>query len=144
MKKFRLSDTFQNPVLMAAAIVVFTIVLQLLFFLLKPLIPDLIDERSAYVVTVAMLLFYILFNAISTFGSDDLAKNWSQSIMGIALLGAVGFGISYLVSGKSINELAGFRDIVLIVLIGFFALKIIATSIKGIVLYTKRLDSERK
>ncbi len=144
MKQFSIKDTYTHPVKMAIVVVVLMLFCQLLFVLIKPLIPNLIDERSPHVVTIAMLLFYILFNSISTFSSKSLARHWGRSMYGLMLIGGLGYLIAYLISGKSLRELDGFRDIIIIVLIGFFALKSIATSIKGIVLFTKYRDSLKK
>lgn len=136
------SRWYADPLKMAGAVLVILLACQLLVAVLKPLVPDLIDERSAWVVTVAMMLFYILFNSISTFSAADLVRNWSRSIYGIAALAIVGFLISYLISGKWFTDLQGFNDILMIVFIGFMVLKCIATSIKGIVLYTKYRDAQ--
>jgi|GEM_PF-4022446 len=141
MKRFNITDTYDHPVKMAIAVVAVLLACQLFIFLLQPLMPALIDERSAWVVTVAMLLFYILFNCISTFNTKSVTRHWNLSIYGLALLGTIGYIISFLISGKSIRELSGFRDIILIVLIGFFVLKTIATTIKAIVVLTKKRDS---
>lgn len=133
---------YLDPLKMAGGVLIILILCQLFVFLVKPLVPDLIDERSAWVVTAAMLLFYILFNSISTFAAPSLIRNWSRSIYGMGGLSAIGFLISYLLSGKGISDMPGFNEVLMIVFIGFIVLKSIATSIKGIVLFIKQRDAK--
>ncbi len=144
MKKIRISDMYRNPIIMAVGVIILLCFCQLLFLLLGPLLSELIDERSPWVVSVAMMLFYILFNSISTFSSDKLIENWGRSIYGFMLLAGVGYLLAWLISGKTLTDLDGFKDIILIVLIGFMVLKTIATTIMLIVLFTKKRDAEKK
>lgn len=144
MKNFSFKELYHNPIKMALAVVVLLAFIQLLFYLLTPLLTGLIDENSPWVVSVAMMLFYVLFNSISTFANDDLAQNWSRSLYGFGLLGAISFFSAWLISGKTLSDMSGFRDIILIVVIGFVTLRTIATTIMIVVLFTKMKDANKK
>ena len=144
MKKLSFNEIYQNPIKMALAVVILLVIFQLLFFLLTPFLTGLIDENSPWVVSVAMMLFYVLFNSISTFADDNLMRNWSRSIYGFGILGAISFLAAWLISGKALSDMAGFRDIILIVIIGFVTLRTIATTIMIVVLFTKMKDSNKK
>ena len=144
MKDNKLNSVYTDPLKMAIVVVVLMLLAQGLFALLAPLTPELIDERSPWVVSVALMLFYVLFNSISTFANDKLMNNWTRSLYGFLLLGVSGYLMSWLISGKKLTELAGFQDIILIVVIGFIVLKSIATSIMVVVLFTRYRDSQRK
>ena len=144
MKSNNFNKVYADPLVMALVVVGLMVFAQLLFMLLAPLSSELIDDHSPWVVSVALMLFYVLFNSISTFANDNLVWNWSRSLYGFLLLGVIGYLMSWAISGKSLNELAGFRDIILIVVIGFVVLKTIATSIMIVVLITRQKDSEKK
>jgi hypothetical protein len=144
MKKISFNDIYHDPIKMALAVVGLLVLCQILFFALSPLLSELIDENSAWVVSVAMMLFYVLFNSISTFADDNLTRNWSRSIYGFGILGAAAYLLAWLISGKALGELDGFRDIILIVIIGFVTLRTIATTIMIVVLFTKMKDANKK
>lgn len=144
MKESRLTGVYHNPIKMAIAVVALLLLCQLLFAVIEPLMDELIDERSPWVVTVAMMFFFILFNAVSTFTDSNLVRHWGRSIYGFMILGAAGYLSSWLISGKRPGELEGFTDIILIVFIGFIVLRSIASTIMVVVLFTRQRDAKKR
>ena len=144
MKDRRFRTVYKDPIKMALVVCGLLVFCQLLFLLIKPLMTALIDESSPWVVSVAMMLFFVLFNSISTFISDNLGWNWGRSIYGFLILGAAGYLLAWLISGRSMNELPGLRDLVMIVVIGFIVLKSIATTMMMIMLFIKKRDAQKE
>ena len=137
--QFLVSDPFH----MAIGVAVLSIPFQLLFLILKPMAPAMLDQQTPWVIAVAMLLFYIIFNAIATFSTKSIAKNWIRSIYGFGALAFFSFIIAQLLSGLKLKDIPEFKWIIILMILGFFILKAIATLIIEVVLYTKRKDKEQ-
>lgn len=144
MKEHRLKAIYTDPIKMALVVCGLLIFCQVLFLLLTPLLTELIDESSPWVVSVAMMLFFVLTNSVSTFIADNLSWNWGRSVYGFIILGAVGYLLAWVISGKSIGELDGLRDLVMIAVIGFLVLKSIATTIMIIMLFIQKRDAQKE
>lgn len=132
-----------DPLSMALVIVVVLFIIQGLVLLLRPMLTELMDQGSSWMVSMAMILVFIMFNAISTFVTKELVWHWSRSIYGLLLLGVIGSGLAWLISGKSLYEIQGLSDIMLLLFIGFMTLKTITTTINKVVAFTQRRDEEK-
>jgi hypothetical protein len=128
---------------MAIGVAALSIFIQLLFLLLKPMAPLLLDHQTAWVIAAAILLFYTIFNSITTIYSANIGRNWLRSIYGFVSLACFSFLLAQLMSGLRLKEIPDFKSVIFMIVIGFLILKSIATLIHEVVLYTKRKDAEK-
>ena len=132
----------KDPLWQAMAVAAVLVIMQVFVFFMTPLLQDLITPESPWVVTIAMLLLFMLFNAVSTFTAKDLVWHWSRSIYGLVGVGALGYLLSWMISGLTLKDMDGFVDLFLIVVIGFMTLKTIATTISALIAFIKRKDEQ--
>jgi drug/metabolite transporter (DMT)-like permease len=96
------------------------------------------DRLFPWTVATGLLLFFGLFNSLSSLQSDSFAKYWGVSMYSYLGL-AVAFGLAaWLSSGVPIGEAESYKFIYLVVTFGFLVFLSMVNLMKNIVNFAER------
>lgn len=130
-------ETPRNQALLAAAL----ILILTLFDLMMPHQNNLLEAHSgSWIVATAMVLCYVILNALVALKVEQVVPYWSQSVMYYLGLLAFTYGWCFLLSGKQIDEVGSFRWLWFVLTMVYMVFFVIARSIKRIIDIANRQD----
>lgn len=124
---------FSKPLHQAGLIVCFIVV----FTLLDSLMPHddkLFDANAGpWIVSTAMILFFIILNTVVALRIENALPYWSLSIISYLGLLAFAYGWCFLLTGKHIDEVGSFRWLWMVLTMVYLVFYVITRSMKRIV-----------
>ena len=122
-----------NPFIQGALVGCLIIIFHLFSFFGKAI--GLTDPKpnSPYIISTAMLFFFVLFNSILSIKADNLIKYWGKSITTYMLILVAGGYLSFLISGVHIDDAGSFRWLFVVITMGYLIFLAIVQSMKKIV-----------
>lgn len=129
----RLIDIFEKPKHQAALSATLIVVLSLVDFILPHSTTLLEPNSGTWIVATAMVLCYVILNAIVALRIINVIPYWSQSVMFYLALLAFSYGWSYMLSGKTIDEVGSFRWLWFVLTLVYMVFFTIARSMKRII-----------
>ena len=133
---------FSKPLYQALLVVAMTIVFSL-FDKMMPHHTELLEINSGtWIVGTAMILCYIILNAIVALRIEPIIPYWSKSVTFYIGTLVFVYAWSYLLSGKSIDEAGSFRWLWLVLTLVYMVFFAIARSMKRIVDYALKQDEK--
>lgn len=124
----------QTQVLLAGAILVAFVG----FGFLMDLAGSPLSERWGYQSAATSLMIFGVGNALMSLAAPDVAKYWSRSFLGYALLAALGLLLAWGASGVWITEAGSYRFIYIALTFGYLVLLSITSMMRGIVNFAER------
>ena len=100
--------------------------------------------NNPWVIMTSFVLFFALMNSVLSLRTKNIGRYWSQSITLFALVVAGSVGISYLLTGLSIDEAGSFRMVFMALTFGYLAFLSIARLLKVIVARVIREDEKMR
>ena len=91
------------------------------------------EANMPWVISLAMVLFYALFNSIFSLKATRITRYFSHSILGYMGLVIAGFTFSWLISSLTIDEAGSFRWLIVVMTFGYLIFLSIVRLIKRIV-----------
>lgn len=132
----RLLSPVWQAVLAAGLMLVFS-----LFDLLMPHRDQFMDPGfTSWAIATAMLLGYVILNAITVLRIDRDSRYWGWSVMSLLGLMTFSYLLSWLLSGRHIDEAGSFRWLWFVLTFVWMIFFAIARSIKRIVAIAIRQD----
>lgn len=120
--------------------------LSLILTLIDSLFPhdDTLFEVNAgpWIVTTAMILFFIIVNTVVALRIVDIIPYWLRSLVCFVLLYGFSYGLSYLLSGKHIDDVGSFRWLWMVLGMVYLVFFIIVRSMKKIMDFAINQDKK--
>ena len=97
-----------------------------------------IGNKFPWMCAAAFLLFFAMFNSISSLSAEDINKYWGKSMISFLLLALTsGFG-AYFLSSVSINDAGSYRWIFIVLTFGYLTFLSIIGLMKTIVDFAEK------
>jgi len=133
----RILKKLQNPILQAALVFALILVFDISSMLLQSLGVE-IEQRFPWTVSASFILFFAIFNSLTSILSKDLENYWGRSIMSYMALAALAGLAAYLLSSLSINEAGPYRWLYIVLTFGYLTFLSIIGFIKRIVEFAQK------
>lgn len=129
-----------NPALQALLVFVAGFVVMLfakLIFMTGILEPN---PRFPWMTAASFMLFFAIFNSITSLSAKDLNNYWLRSMLSFAVLAVASGFMAYLFSSLSISEAGSYRWIFQVLTFGYLVFLSILGFMKKIVEFAERED----
>lgn len=122
-----------NPFYQAMLVVILMIVFGLVDVMLphSELVLDI--DAGTWIVSTAMILFYVILNSVVALRIEPILPYWRNSIFSYVGLLVIAYGWSFLLSGKHIDDVGSFRWLWFVLTLVYLVFFTIARSMKRIV-----------
>lgn len=122
-----------NPFYQAMLVVILMIVFGLIDVMLphSELVLDI--DAGTWIVSTAMILFYVILNSVVALRIEPILPYWRNSIFSYVGLLVIAYGWSFLLSGKHIDDVGSFRWLWFVLTLVYLVFFTIARSMKRIV-----------
>lgn len=138
----KLVTFFTKPLHQVLLIVSMTIVFSLVDWML-PHRQDLFEVNSGpWIVSTAMILCFVILNAIIALRAEPIIPYWTQSVMYFIALLVFTYFWCYLLSGRHIDEVGSFRWLWIVLTLVYMVFFAIARSVKRIIDLANRQDEK--
>lgn len=138
----KLARLFVKPlnqlVLVIGMMIVFT-----LFDLMMPHNGNFFEATAGtWIVTTAMILCFVILNTVVALRVEPIIPYWRNSVFCFVGLLLFGYGWSFLLTGKHIDEVGSFRWLWMVLTLVYMVFFAIARSMKRIVDFALRQDEK--
>ena len=138
----RLEQLTANPIYQALFVVGLIIIFSLVDMFL-PHSDEVLESKSGtWIVATAMILFFVILNAIVALRIEPIMPYWGTSLITYVALLAFGYGWCFVLTGKHIDEVGNFRWLWLVLTLVYLVFFIIARTMKRIVDVALRQDEK--
>ena len=129
-----------NPFLQAALVFAAGFVVMLFSKLLSLIGIFETGQKFPWMTAAAFMLFYAIFNSITSLSAKDLNNYWFKSMASFAGLAIASGFMAYLFSSLSINEAGSYRWIFTVLTFGYLVFLSILGFMKRIVEFAEKED----
>lgn len=129
-----------NPVIQATGIFVAGLFVTACAKLIEYTEITYVGERFPWLCAAAFLLFFSLFNSVSSLNVKDLNQYWTKSMIAFVALAVCSGFAAYLISSIPISEAGSYRWIFIVLTFGYLVFLSMSGFIKRIVEFAERED----
>lgn len=99
-----------------------------------------VKQGTPWTIFATFMLFYALVNSVLSISAVSRNKYWLHSIVSYVILGIVGGGLAFWISGLSIDEAGSYRWILMIFTFCYILFLTIVSTMKKIVTIAQKQD----
>ncbi len=134
----KIADNIKNPFYQVALMLIFSTTIMLVSFLLNKLGITTISGKFFWMTTCANMLFFSVFNSISSISSQNLANYWGRSMMCFMAFAGISGLFSYLFSGIPIFDAGSYSYIYFVITFVYLIFLAMVQSMKAIVDFAQK------
>lgn len=131
-------NNLKDPIIQGAIVLAGIAIVMLTAFIISKFSLNLITLRFYWLTTTAFLLFFAVFNSVSSLASNDGVKFWGRSMysyMGLAICSGI---LAWLFSGISIFDAGSYSWLFKVVTFVYIVFMTLVRSMKTIVEFAQR------
>ncbi len=111
--------------------------------LLSAVGPQGFGDRLPWIVSLACLLLFALFNSIFCLASAQVDRYWQRSILAYVVLGGLGILFAWLLSGQLLTSVGSFKWLYIVVTFCYLVFISIINFMRMIVDFAQKEDWEK-
>ncbi len=134
----KIFSLLKNPLYQVAMLLSFSLLINCFTFLINITGITEIDPVFYWRTTCALLLFYAVYNSISSIVTENLAQYWSKSMISFMLLAVVGGAMSRVFSGIEIFEAGSYSWIYIVIAVVYFIFLAMVQTMRQIVNFAQK------
>ncbi len=104
-----------HPFKQAAATVGLMVVFLLASWLMVRVGPEGFSQRLPWIIALAFLLLFAVFNSIFCLAAGQVDKYWQRSVLAYLGVGLIGAGLAWAITGQLLTEVGSFKWMYIVV-----------------------------
>ncbi len=104
-----------HPFKQAAVAAGLMVVFLLASWLMSGVGPEGFSQRLPWIISLAFLLLFAVFNSIFCLAAGQVDKYWQRSVIAYLAVGLVGIGLAWLITGRFLTEVGSFKWLYMVV-----------------------------
>ena len=131
-------DKLKNPLYQVLLMIAFSVSIMLVSFLMNKVGITEVSDKFYWMTTCAIMLFFSVFNSVSSISSENLAHYWGRSLMAFMAFAVVSGGFSYLFSGLVIFDAGSYSYIYFVITFVYLIFLAMVQTMKAIVEFAQK------
>lgn len=127
-----------DPFLQAAITGGVMVIFQLAGWMIRAVGPEGFSDRLPWIIALAFLLLFAVFNSIFCLASRQSNRYWNRSVIAFLGLGLLGVLIAWGISGNFLTEVGSFRWLYMVVTFCYLVFISIINFMRSIVEYAQK------